>query len=74
MKYLIQFKHPDSTPQERKWWYYEYESNPYLDYGNNLENAMNEGKFWFAIKCLYATPNWYRHHPDEYLSEIREVG
>ena len=70
--YRVQFRHPGSTPMERKYWYWDVAYNKYLTREKNREAAINESKFWFMLHCMYATRYW-RDDPEEYLMEIKEV-
>ena len=70
--YRVQFRHPNSTPMERKYWYHVSEHNKYLSDQDNREVARNTGLFWFMLKCCFATPYWGAD-PRKYFSEIKEV-
>ena len=66
MKYLIQFKHPDSTPLERKWIYC------------TIELGDDTPKSRIVSQCWYMAEQWIWRNfqifiERDAMSEIREV-
>ena len=70
--YRVQFRHPDSKPLHRKYWYYMVERNGYMTEEENIKFAFASGMTWFYINVLFASPLTFED-PRKYFSEIKEV-